>query len=290
VRAAGTRPGERRIVAAVGGMCLALALVAESPGIDFPTPPPVDSDGAASVIATYQTRIPELMAEQNVPGLALALVDGDRALWTQGFGHLDGDGSASVTSDTIFSVQSMSKAFTATAVLRAVQAGRLDLNVPITTYLPDFTVHSAFEQHAERKITLRMLLSHTAGFTHEAPIGNNNDGNQGEFDAHVRSISETWLRFPVGTGYAHSNLGIDLAGYILEQSYGAPFAAVMRDLLLDPLGMSNSTFDRAPIAAATNRAVGHVAPMPSVPLAVPMTAAGGLYTSATDLAVSFASS
>ena len=242
------------------------------------------ADDAASVIAKYEQRIPELMAEQNVPGLAVALVDGDRVLWTQGFGHLDGDGSAPVTPDTIFSVQSMSKAFTATAVMRAVQAGRLDLDAPITTYLPDFTVHSAFEEHPERKITLRMLLSHTAGFTHEAPVGNNIDGDAGDFDAHVRSISDTWLRFPVGTGYAYSNLGIDLAGYILEKTYGEPFAAVMRDLLLEPLGMGESTFDRAQIAATTNRAVGHVSPAPRVPLVVPMTAAGGLYTSATDLA------
>ena len=48
-----------------------------------------------------------------------------------------------------------------------------------------------------------MLLSHTAGFTHEAPVGNNNDLDPSEFDAHARSISDTWLRFPVGSGYAH---------------------------------------------------------------------------------------
>ena len=89
-----------------------------------------------------------------------------------------------------------------------------------------------------------MLLSHTAGFTHEAPVGNNNELDPGEFDAHVRSISDTWLRFPVGTGYAYSNLGIDLAGYILERVEGKPFAEVMRDSLLEPLGMDRSTFDR----------------------------------------------
>ena len=137
------------------------------------------------------------MAEQGVPGLAVALVDTDRALWVEGFGHLDGAGSAPVSADSIFSVQSMSKLFTATAVMQAVAAGRLDLDAPITTYLPGFTVHSAFEKHPERKITLRMLLSHTAGFAHEAPVGNNNDLDPGTFDAHVRSISDTWLRFPV---------------------------------------------------------------------------------------------
>ena len=245
---------------------------------------PVRAADAPAVIAEYQARIPELMAEQGIPGLAVALVDADHPLWVEGFGRLDGPDSAPVTADTIFSVQSMSKLFTATAVMQAVAAGRLDLDAPITTYLPEFTVHSAFEEHPERKITLRMLLSHTAGFTHEAPLGNNNELDPGDFDAHVRSISDTWLRFPVGSGYAYSNLGIDLAGYILERVEGKPFADVMGDFLLGPLGMERSTFDRSAIRSAEDRAVGHVGLYPDPPLDVPMTAAGGLYSSAADLA------
>jgi CubicO group peptidase (beta-lactamase class C family) len=58
-------------------------------------------------------------------------------------------------------------------VTQALQSGRLDLDVPITRYLPGFAVRSAFEPHPEQRITLRMLLSHTAGSTHEAPLGNN---------------------------------------------------------------------------------------------------------------------
>jgi CubicO group peptidase (beta-lactamase class C family) len=239
---------------------------------------------AGTVIARYRERIPELMAEQGIPGLAVALVDKDQPLWIQGFGHIDDERSAPVNADTIFSVQSMSKLFTATAVMQAVAVGRLDLDEPITTYLPGFTVHSAFEEHPERRITLRMLLSHTAGFTHEAPIGNNNELDPGDFDAHVRSISQTWLRFPVGTGYAYSNLGIDLAGFVLERVVGKPFPEVARESLLEPLGMGRSTFDRAAIRASGNRAVGHAEPYPEPPLYEPMTAAGGLYASAHDLA------
>ena len=209
------------------------------------------------------------MAHEHVPGLALALVDGDRVVWQQGFGSTDSDGGTPVTVDTIFSVQSMSKTFTATAVMQAVQAGRLDLDVPITTYLPGFTVHSAFEPHPERRITLRMLLSHTAGFTHEAPLGNNYEPEPGDFDAHVRSISDTWLRFPVGTGYAYSNLGIDLAGYILEQVSNKPFPVVMHDSLLAPLGMDHSTFDRAEVHATANRAVGHSGDLVPPPVDMP---------------------
>lgn len=241
--------------------------------------------GTASVIAEYQTRIPQLMAEQNVPGLAVGVVDGDHVLWAQGFGYADRDEQTSVGLNTIFSVRSMSKLFTATAVMRAVQEGRVNLDVPITTYLPDFTVHSAFEQHPEQKITLRMLLSHTAGFTHEAPVGNNYEMDPGTFDEHVKSISDTWLRFPVGKGYAYSNLGIDLAGYILEKVYGKPLAQVMSDEVLGPVGMYHSTFDRGRIDATADRAIGYGAlGIPSPLVDVPMTAAGGLYASISDLA------
>jgi CubicO group peptidase (beta-lactamase class C family) len=243
--------------------------------------PVVPGRPATSVIEAYRERIPALLAQEHVPGLAVVVVDGDRVLWQEGFGVTD-EGGPPVTVDTVFGAQSTSKTFTATAVLLAVQAGMLDLDVPITTYLPDFTVHSAFEEHPERRITVRMLLSHTAGFTHEAPIGNNYGVDPGDFETHVRSISATWLRFPVGTGYAYSNLGIDLAGHVLEVVVGRPFATVVRDTLLAPLGMEDSTFDRARVAATRGRAAGHSG-LVRPPLQSPMTAAGGLWTSARDL-------
>ncbi len=267
------------VIAAVG-----ILLITTSGGAVAAAAPTAQRDGVAEVIASYQARIPELMEQEHIPGLALALVDGDGVVWQQGFGSTDSDGRTPVTVDTIFSVQSMSKVFTATAVMQAVQSGRLDLDVPIATYLPGFTVHSAFEAHPEQRITLRMLLSHTAGFTHEAPIGNNYEPEPGDFDAHVGSISETWLRFPVGTGYAYSNLGIDLAGYILEQVSNKPFPVVVRDSLLTPLGMDHSTLDRTRVHATADRAVGHSGDMVPPPVDVPMTAAGGLWASAADLA------
>ena len=272
--------GVRRVVTAALMAGAAVAPVSLTPATAASTPP----DPAGVVVARYRASIPEMMAQRGVPGLAVALVDRDRALWVQGFGYRDRAGGARVAADTMFSVQSISKLFTATAVMQAVADGKVRLDEPIITYLPTFTVHSAFEKHPERKITLRMLLSHTAGFTHEAPLGNNYNLDPGTFDAHVRSISDTWLRFPVGTGYAYSNLGIDLAGFILERVEGKPFAQVMRDSLLEPLGMEHSSFQRSVIRASPNRAVGHATPYPSPPMYEPMTAAGGLYTTARDLA------
>jgi CubicO group peptidase (beta-lactamase class C family) len=238
----------------------------------------------ALIIQEYRQLIPQLMAEQGLPGLAVAVVDDTRVLWVEGFGYTDDDHKTAITPDTIFSVQSTSKTFTAVAVMLAVQDGLLDLDTPVTTYLPDFTVHSIFEENPERKITLRMLLGHTAGFTHEAPIGNNFDLGPVTFEEHIQSISDTWLRFPVGTGYAYSNLGISLAGYILQTVSGQPFAEYVEEKLLLPLGMVNSSFDTAKIRANPNRAIGHSEPLPQVPLEIPIVPEGGLYASANDMA------
>ncbi|GAB3448243.1 hypothetical protein GCM10027517_33120 [Phycicoccus ginsengisoli] len=282
-----TRTGVRSVLATVAAA--ALAAFATLAGVSVGGATAAGSrgpsaSGVAAVIEAYRTRIPQLMAEQHVPGLAVALVDRDRVLWQQGFGSTDTDGRTPITPDTVFSVQSMSKTFTTTAVLEAVQAGRLDLDAPVTTYLPGFTVHSAFEQHPERRITVRMLLDCTAGFTHDPPLGNNYTATVGTFDAHVRSISDTWLRFPVGTGFAYSNEGFDLAGYLLERVYGTRFPLVMHDLVLAPLGMDHSSFDRATVHAITDRAVGHKPDAVPPRVDSPMTGAGGLWTSAADLA------
>jgi CubicO group peptidase (beta-lactamase class C family) len=172
--------------------------------------------------------------------------------------------------------------YTASAAMVAVHDGLVELDEPITTYLPNFQVHSRFQSHPERKITLRHLLSHTAGFTHEAPIGSNYLVGRGSFTAHCRSITETWLRFPVGHHYEYSNLGIDLAGYLLARVAGVSFPDLVRRYLLDPLHLDRTTFDLQTIRQDADRARGHGRDGRHVPLRVPMLAAGGLYITADE--------
>jgi CubicO group peptidase (beta-lactamase class C family) len=177
----------------------------------------------------------------------------------------------------------MSKGFTAVAVLLAAQEGLVDLDTPISEYLPDYHINSIFDEHPEQKITLRYLLSHTAGFSHEAPVGNNYYLDPGTFAQHAASISDTWLRFPVGEHCAYSNLGVDIAGYIVQVRSGMPFQAFVKEKLLDPLGMPNTTLDIDAIRANTQRAIGHVGTY-GVPPLVAMMPEGGVYTSANDMA------
>lgn len=230
--------------------------------------------------------IPGELARRDIPGLAIGICSADEVLWSAGFGTTQHHGGSDITTSTIFSVQSTSKMYTATAVLLAVQQADLDLDSPVTKYLPEFEVSSAFEVRPAERMTLRHLLSHTAGFTHEAPAGSNYRIGRGSFEAHCQSIAGTWLRFPVGHHFEYSNLGIDLAGYIVQRVTGVPFARYVRRELFEPLGLLRSTFDPRAISADLNRARGHWKVFADagtpLPLKIPMVAAGGLYASVQD--------
>jgi CubicO group peptidase (beta-lactamase class C family) len=172
--------------------------------------------------------------------------------------------------------------FTALGIIMAVQDNRLNLDASLKAYLPAFTVQSRFSNDPIAEMTLKHLLSHTAGLPHEAPVGNNFNPTASSFKAHIKSIQAVWLRYPVEQRYAYSNLGYDLAGYILQQQYKIPFATYMEQYVLKPLGMHASTFDYQQIKQAPNIAIGAV-PGFDEPVAVPMIPSGGLYTNGIDL-------
>ncbi len=236
-----------------------------------------------SELFEFQNLIPGIMKERKVPGSALAVVDSDGIIWSATFGFTDYDKNTPVTRDTIFSIQSMSKTFTASAVMLAVQDGLVDLDIPISQYLPGFKINSRYEQHPEDVITLRHLLSHTAGFIHEAPVGNNIDASCPSFNDHIKSISDTWLQCKVGESWHYSNLGIDLAAYILQVKSGKPITEYMKEKIFDPLEMDNSSVDLDFIRNHPNRAIGHREYFKQLEL-IPMLGAGGVYTNANDLA------
>ena len=247
-----------------------------------------DSALIKQVIEDFKSKVPSWCAGSDVPGVAFAVVDDERILYQQVLGHTTRSKDKRIDPETIFSIQSMSKSFTALGVLMAVQDGLVDLDEPITTYLPDFTVNSPYEEHPQKKMTLRLLLAHRAAFTHEAPLGNNYDCRPHTFEEHVLSISDSWLRYPVGYCYSYANQGIDLAGYILQKKSGMPFWAYIKTKVLDPLGMTSTTLNFEEIKKRSNRAVGHVSPRSiipdGIPVDIPMIPAGGVYSNIPDMA------
>ena len=263
------------------GLAAAAARAPAQTGQAQPRPVRVD---IKSLIDAERKRIAAAMVREDIPGVAVCLIHEGQLAWTEGFGVAERRSKRRIAPDTIFSIQSTSKNFTAVAIMLAVQRGMLNLDEPITTYLPDFTVHSRFEVRPQEKMTLRLLLGNRAGFTHEAPVGNNFDPAFPSFEAHVRSISQTWLRFPVGERYRYSNLGFDLAGYILQVRSGMSFADCLREMIFEPLGMKDSTVATGVYASRANRALGHQQGYATVPLKTPLIPSGGVYTSARDIA------
>ena len=236
-----------------------------------------------STFGSYQILMRTFMEESNIRGASVALFDNQKTLWSEGFGWLNSDEKQRVNTQTIFSIQSMSKTFTATAVMLAVQEGLLDLDKPITVYLPDFRINSCFEKDPEKKITLRLLLGCTAGFTHDAPIGNSFNASFSSYEEHYRSISDTWLKSPVGTQYFYSNLGFDLAAYIIEKISGMTFSEYLERKIFQPLSMYSTTVDAKRILEIQNRAEGSIFGLKKLPAIVPMIGAGGIYSNAEDL-------
>jgi len=223
------------------------------------------------------------MAQRPDDGAAIAIVNDKQIIWEKTYGCVDGKDSRPVDANTMFSIQSMSKSFTALAVLMAVQDGLADLDTPVKEYLPDFRVKSLYDKNPEELITLRLLLTHRAGFTFEAPFGSQYDDRY-DFTKHIQSISDTWLRYPVGYRLFYSNVGIDLAGYIIQSRSGKPFAKYVKEKLLDPIEMDSSSLDMTVIEGRVNRAIGHSDHGEILPLQIPMIPAGGVYSTLHDMA------
>ena len=226
--------------------------------------------------------LPEQLQAAGIPGAAVAVVRGHDTLWEETYGHVDRSRSRAIDPETLFCVRSLSKSVTALAVLMAVQEGLVDLDEPIARYLPGFRVHTRFDPRPGDRMTLRHLLSSRAGLVTEPKYADRFDPPD-YFEKHIRSLSDTWLRFPVGYRFSYSNAGVDLAGYILQQRSGVPFAEYIRRKVLAALGMTASSFDLEAVARRKNRAIGHYPSGEAAAVRFPEIPSAGLYSNLRDM-------
>lgn len=223
------------------------------------------------------------MKEQKILGFAISLVDKTGILWSEGFGYTDHTKTRRVDADTLFSIQSTGKTITATAFLRAVQKGLINLDDTLITYYPDFTVNHRFDSDEVSKITFRHLLSHRSGLPHEAPVGSNYDDGDCTFEEHIQSIAETWLLFPVGSKYSYSNLGMDLVAYTLQLISGNSFPDYIKKEVADPLKIEALIYGKPKAMRHPNVATGYTGPVPAQFENMIMYGAGCPYISVNDL-------
>jgi CubicO group peptidase (beta-lactamase class C family)/D-alanyl-D-alanine dipeptidase len=198
--------------------------------------------GYNEIAAQLSSRIEHEMADKHLPAISIALVDDQKIVWAQGFGYEDATKTQSATAHTVYRVGSISKLFTDIAVMQLVERGQLDLDAPITQYLPSFAPKNDFGG----KITLRQLMSHRSGLVREPPVGNYFDASAPSLEATIGSLNQTSLVAAPGTLTKYSNAGVATVGYALQQTVHRPYAAYMKSAMLEPLGMHESAFTPEP--------------------------------------------
>jgi len=247
-----------------------------------PAPPPIPKGDYSAIIRYLQTRIPRDMAQANVPGLSIALVNGQELIWARGFGMADKALGLPVTPNTAFRAGAISKLLTASAALQLVEQQRLALDAPIQQTLREFYVRSRFhtdQQAADRDITLRRLLSHQSGLPSEHLRDLRNSFAMGQMPMRVSGV---WLSTPPGTQVAYSNLGYALVGAAIERSSGKDFETQLQHSLLKPLEMHHTSFVGT-AAQVGYRAQGYQEGIASTDAQVRDLAAGGAWASPKDL-------
>ena len=261
--------------------------------------------------ATVRNFTRETMALHGIPATALAVAERGQECFAAGFGIREYGQSAAVTPDTIFGVASVTKGFTALAIMQLAEAGRLAVDDPVTRYLP--TYRTPVEAGA-RATTIAHFLTHTAGLPPlpsrffalaRATAGDSFAASPPAWvAAHAPLDSAADLLDyiagydfaplgPPGEQFSYSNEGFALLGAIVERVSGLPYATYVRERILEPLGMSRSTFDRAVLAPGAALATFHVlreTPHGRRPVPAPQGnytplwhAAGGLNSTVRDL-------
>lgn len=235
--------------------------------------------------ATLDEYVRGEMARWTVPGVAVGILrDGQREL--HGYGLASIETEQPVRPETLFQIGSISKVYTATLIMQLVEEGKVALDEPVSTYLPDLKLADA---QARETITLRHLLSHTSGL-----FGDYFDDFGLGDDALTRAIATfDTLRqqFAPGALWTYCNTGFALAGAIVERVTGQPFETAMRERLFKPLGLDRS-FYFAHEAIVYPHAIGHNQLHPGAdehevarryPLPRWVNAAGGIIANVNDL-------
>ena len=232
------------------------------------------------------------MNELHVPGVSVAVMDHNQIAWARGFGVTDAQSRGPVTPSTLFEAQSISKAVTATAALALVRAGRVSLDAAANKYLTSWQIPMN-EYQTHQQVTIRQILSHSAGFTVRGFEGYRAgdqlptlvevlDGQKPANSAPVR------VDFVPGSQERYSGGGMEVLQQLLMDVSKEPFPELMQRLVLKPAGMRLSTYQQPlPQARWSNAASGHDGDGNVIkgrwPIHPEMSAAG-LWTTPTDLA------
>ncbi len=280
----------RRCRACLSALFTALTAAHGLPAQSSLAPPPTFADPERVAKFTRALpRIDSLMADfaarNRVPGIAYGVIVDGTLLHVRALGLREVPTRAVVDTSSVFRIASMTKSFTALAILQLRDAGRIALDTPAETYVPELAGLRYPTSDAPR-ITVRHLLTHSAGFPEDNPWG---DQQLAATDDDLARMLRTGVPFSnaPGVAYEYSNLGFALLGRIVQNVSGMPYARYIQERVLRPLGMTSTTMEARDVPA--NRlAHGYrvrdgewieEAPLPDGSFG----AMGGMLTSAADL-------
>lgn len=233
----------RRMLAAVGAALLLL-----------PAPAPAQPDVRKTAFASIDPLFETYMRDNHVPGLVYGVVADGKLVYVRALGVQDVRTRTPVTADTIFRIASMSKNFTALAALKLRDEGKLSFEAPAERYIPQLQ-SLKYPTSDSPRITVRDLLSHSAGFVTDDPWG---DRQLAMSESDFSRLIATGVRLSgtPGTEYEYSNLGYALAGRLVTAVSGRNYADYITGNFLHPLGMTSSSYDVFNVPVA-RRAIGY---------------------------------
>jgi len=234
-------------------------------------------------IAQVSAYITNQMAAGNIPGLSIALVDGQEVVWTAGFGRADREQEVPADADTVYHIGSCSKAFLGTTFMQLLDQARVNLDAPVTNYIPEFSMLPRFTNSGT--MTVRSLLNHHSGLP--------GDFFNGMWTARVHDNYTDWLiaclreDYPfaaVNERYFYCNTGFVLGSEVVRRIAGVSYPAFSESGIFAPLGMASSSFlpDKAAISnrlAAAYNAAGTRQPAE----VLNCLGSGSMYSTANDL-------
>lgn len=178
--------------------------------------------------------------KEQLTGAAVVLVKGDGVLFQKGYGYADLKSKKPIDAEnSVFRIASISKLFTATAVMQLVEQGKIDLQGDVQAYLGDLKIPNK----TGKTLTMEHLLTHTTGFDYtDSPNLSEKEVPNNQF---IKEQIPTIVRDP-GEAYRYDNYAFNLQGYIVERLSGVPFSQYVQKHILEPLGMGSSSFQITP--------------------------------------------
>lgn len=243
------------------------------------------ADRYAQVKSKIANAIEYEIQQKDIPAFSIALVADGKIVYSQGFGYQDPDNNQPATGRSIYRVGSISKLLTDVALMQLVQRDAINIDRPVTDYVPDFAI--ADPDHTSR-VTLRHLSQHRAGIVRESPVGNYFDDSEPSLSETIGSLRETPPVYSVGARTKYSNAGVSVIGQAIEQVSDQSHPEFVRENILAPLGMDQTSFEKQtvdPDLRVTGWMWGYDRPRFQAPDFLLGTGpAGNLYASVEDLA------